>query len=74
LAREDESLDLLTPSDIVRMTSQPNKGVATDKNENLKQIIITHQQAGDLVLCLTAGGGGSLDEWLRKEFKQDESA
>lgn len=70
LAREDESLELLSPSDIVRLTSQPDKGVATDKNENLKQIIITHQQAGDLIVCLTAGGGGSLDEWLRREFQK----
>ncbi len=68
LAREDESLELLSPSDIVRITSQPENGVATDKNENLKQIIAAHQQAGDMVLCLTAGGGGSLDEWLRQKF------
>jgi hypothetical protein len=25
--------------------------------------------AGDLVLCLTAGGGNSLDEWLRANFQ-----
>jgi hypothetical protein len=23
----------------------------------------------NIVLCLSAGSGGSLDEWLRKEFK-----
>jgi hypothetical protein len=31
---------------------------------NIKQ----HVAAGDTVLALSAGGGDSLDEWLRKNF------
>jgi len=37
-------------------------------NDDLLQAINRHTQAGDLVLCLSAGGGGSLDEWLRNKF------
>ena len=68
LAREDESLALLSPQDIIDLTSKPDKGVASQCNDDLKQSIKQHIDAGDLVLCLTAGGGNSLDEWLRKEF------
>lgn len=70
LAREDELLELLEPHDLVKLTSRPENAIATDKNSTLKQAIIEHQKAGDLVLCLTAGGGDSLDEWLRKELQQ----
>jgi len=35
----------------------------------LKAAIDTHAAAGDTVLCITAGGGGSLDEWLRKTYQ-----
>lgn len=70
LAREDESLDLLTPDklkDLLNLTTQA-KTTASELNDTLKQHIKTHLDAGDTVLCLTAGGGSSLDEWLRKEF------
>ena len=38
-------------------------------NDNLKSKIEAHLKDGDLVLALSAGGGGSLDEWLRQEFE-----
>ena len=71
LAREDESLELLTPSKLAGMLSDlsQSKATAAELNENLKQDISAHIQAGNTVLCLSAGGGGSLDEWLRHEFK-----
>lgn len=68
LAREDPSLALLSPTDLVSLTSQPEKAEAVALDEDLKLRIENSLTAGDLVLCLTAGGGGSLDEWLRKEF------
>lgn len=70
LAREDPNLALLTPDDLRQLLS-PNTQVKTSSmqlNEQLKVAIGEHVAAGDLVLCLTAGGGGSLDEWLRQEF------
>jgi UDP-N-acetylmuramate--alanine ligase len=68
LAREDASLKLLSPQDIINLTSNPENGVASKLDDSLKQAIQQHIDAGDLVLCLTAGGGNSLDEWLRAEF------
>lgn len=67
LAREDESLQLLSPQDIVLLTSMPQNGVASNLNEDLKTAIEEEISSGNLVLALSAGGGDSLDEWLRKE-------
>src|SRR5690606_25594965 len=67
-AREDEKLEDLTPEKLVTLTSQPEKAEPAQLNSELKSTIQNHANTGDLVLCLTAGGGGSLDEWLRQEF------
>lgn len=67
-AREDENLEDLTPEKIVSMLSKPEKAGPAGLDEKLKTAIESHLQRGDLVLCLTAGGGSSLDEWLRQEF------
>jgi UDP-N-acetylmuramate--alanine ligase len=70
LAREDPNLPLLSPADLIDLfspqTQQYSQPAALD-NDLLKQIR-SHADAGDLVLCITAGGGGSLDEWLRKQL------
>lgn len=70
LAREDESLKLLAPADLKLLLSAETQTVAEAAilDEHLRGTVIKHLEAGDTVLCLTAGGGGSLDEWLRQEF------
>lgn len=70
LAREDESLDLLSPSDIRELLSETVQLHTTPSqlDDGLKKAIKQHLDDGDTVLCLTAGGGKSLDEWLRSEF------
>ena len=68
LAREDPSLKLLSPHDIITLTSKPSSAQAVELNKDLRHIIQKHLSDGDLVLALSAGGGGSLDEWLRAEF------
>ena len=70
LAREDESLKLLTPDDLKLLLSAEAQTVAeaAQLDASLRQNIVRHLEAGDTVLCISAGGGGSLDEWLRKEF------
>lgn len=68
LAREDPNLPTLSPQDIVNMLSKPEKARSAGVDDELAHTIKSHIQTGDLVLCLTAGGGGSLDEWLRKHF------
>lgn len=70
LAREDESLELLTPEKLCGLlsTEAQNNAEPATLDDHLKQRLETHLDSGDTVLCLTAGGGGSLDEWLRREF------
>jgi len=72
LAREDKDLELLTPDkilDLLSISSKPHS-VAAALNDKLAEDIKRHASQGDLVLCLSAGGGGSLDEWLRKQFEK----
>lgn len=70
LAREDQTLPLLQPEDLRKLlspeTQTKTSGAALD--DRLKKAVRDHVDAGDLVVCLTAGGGGSLDEWLRQKF------
>lgn len=70
LAREDPSLKLLSPVDIRDLLSpdmQPHTQTA-ELDDDLASKIKKHLENGDLVLALSAGGGGSLDEWLRQNF------
>jgi UDP-N-acetylmuramate--alanine ligase len=70
LAREDTSLELLTPDKLRALLSpmSQTKTTAAELDEKLVDAIRSHITAGDTVLCLSAGGGNSLDEWLRKNF------
>ncbi|HKU19025.1 MAG TPA: Mur ligase domain-containing protein [Candidatus Saccharimonadales bacterium] len=69
LAREDQNLPLLAPSDLIHLMSDQTKAHAAPAalDDSLANTIRTHAAQGDLVLCISAGGGGSLDEWLRKQ-------
>ncbi len=69
LAREDPKLPVLSPQDIINLMTHPENAEPSQADEKLLQTIKSHLTAGDLVLCLSAGGGGSLDEWLRQNFK-----
>jgi UDP-N-acetylmuramate--alanine ligase len=70
LAREDTSLKLLTPDDLKLLLSAEAQTVtdAAALDDGLRQTIIRHLEAGDTVICISAGGGHSLDEWLREQF------
>jgi UDP-N-acetylmuramate--alanine ligase len=70
LAREDKSLELLTPEKLLKLmtTDTRVKAATAELNEDLSKVIQHHAQQGDLVLCFSAGGAGSLDEWLRHNF------
>ena len=72
LAREDKSLELLTPEKLLKLMNAQTRSqaAAAELNEDLRKIINYHAEQGDLVLCLSAGGAGSLDEWLRHTFSQ----
>jgi UDP-N-acetylmuramate--alanine ligase len=70
LAREDPSLALLTPTDLKQLMTDDIQARTTpaELDDTLEAAIAGHLKDGDIVLCITAGGGGSLDEWLRKTF------
>lgn len=70
LAREDETLELLSPDKLREGLSVATKAKTTTSllDKALHDAIERHLTAGDTVLCLSAGGGNSLDEWLRKEY------
>ena len=71
LARENQSLKLLSPADLKSLLSHDTQ-VKTEPlllNNELKSRIDKHLASGDLVLCLSAGGSGSLDEWLRQNYQ-----
>jgi UDP-N-acetylmuramate--alanine ligase len=72
LAREDKSLALLSPADLRGLLTleTQERTVPSELNGDLEKAIRTHADDGDLVLCITAGGGGSLDEWLRQTLQK----
>lgn len=73
LAREDPNLSLLQPEDLRDLIEQPEASHITPAvlDDQLATQIRRHLKSGDLVLCLTAGGGNSLDEWLRQTFTKE---
>ncbi len=70
LAREDKDLELLTPQKMLDLlgNSARSHASAAELNDELVENIKKHTDQGDLVLSLSAGGSGSLDEWLRQKF------
>lgn len=74
LAREDKRLALLSPADLKALLSPESQAhtTATALDDSLVATIQQHADAGDLVVCISAGGGGSLDEWLRKRFTSND--
>jgi len=70
LAREDKDLELLTPDKLLNLLSNSarQRAEAAELNDELLSKIKSHADQGDLVLCLSAGGAGSLDEWLRQNL------
>jgi UDP-N-acetylmuramate--alanine ligase len=70
LAREDPSLQQLTPQDLKNLLGERSQAhtQAASLDDALQATIRSHTEQGDLVLCITAGGGNSLDDWLRRRF------
>lgn len=68
LAREDPSQPILSPDELIKYMSNTSVAEAAEKNDILQKHINDHLKSGHLVLLLAGGGGGSLDEWARKNF------
>lgn len=69
LAREDPDQRVIEPSEMIEHLSDPSVGAAMKRDEELKKTIQRHLDKGDMVVCMTGGGGDSFDDWLRANFK-----
>lgn len=72
LSREDPAQPVLTPSELIKKLSPDLQEIAEpmELDDKLASAIRQHLKDGDLVVAMSGGGGGSLDEWLRKEFSK----
>ena len=68
LAREDPNQRIIPPEELISHLDDPSIAVPAEMDGKLQQAIQQHLNQGDLVIGMAGGGGGSLDEWLRKEF------
>lgn len=68
LAREDPQQRIIPPAELITHLSDPSIATAMERDATLKRIVQKHLDAGDMVVAMVGGGGGSLDEWLRQEF------
>lgn len=68
LAREDPNQPVLSPTELIKQMDNKEIAEAAELDEWLKEKIRSHIKADDMVVCMSGGGGGSLDEWLRANF------
>lgn len=71
LTREDPHQKILSPQELIECMDNSHVAEASELNQKLHEAIESHRSAGDTVVCLSGGGGGSLDEWIRKEFQSE---
>ncbi len=70
LAREDSNQRVIPPEELISHLTDPSIAEACERDESLKQAIQKHLDSGDMVVAMAGGGGGSLDEWIREQFKK----
>ena len=68
LAREDPSVPVLTPEELILYLNDNTNAEVASKNNLLRTKLIEHAKNGDLVICMAGGGGKSLDEWARQNL------
>jgi UDP-N-acetylmuramate--alanine ligase len=69
LAREDPKQAILSPEELISGLADPSIAKPAQRDDHLKSIIDKHLLSGNMVVAMNGGGGDSLDEWLREEFK-----
>lgn len=68
LAREDPTQRIIPPAELISHLSDPSIAEPLERDAKLKKTIDKHLEAGDMVVCMAGGGGGSLDDWLHDNF------
>ncbi len=69
LAREDPKQRVIPPAELISHLSDPSIASPMGRDNELKLAIQSHLDKGDMVVGMAGGGGDSLDDWLRSEFK-----
>jgi UDP-N-acetylmuramate--alanine ligase len=69
LAREDPAERIIAPAELISHLDDPTIATPLERGSELKKTIQNHLDQGDMVVGMAGGGGNSLDEWLRREFK-----
>ena len=72
VARKDGDINQLKPADFIEELSASTSAEPAKLDDDLMDAIMQHKKDGDLILCLSAGGGGSLDEWIREMCNNGE--
>jgi UDP-N-acetylmuramate--alanine ligase len=70
LAREDPEAHVYSPAELIEFMNNKEIAEPAEFNSDLEQAIRLHIAHGDLVVCISGGGGDSLDEWVRQRFSQ----
>ena len=68
MAREDPAQHVYTPAELIGYMENKDIAEPAELNPELARVIKLHLAKGDMVVCISGGGGGGLDEWLRKEL------
>jgi UDP-N-acetylmuramate--alanine ligase len=69
LAREDPEQRILPPEELISHLSDPGLAEPAELNDELKSKLQNHLDTSDMVVAMAGGGGGSLDDWLRRNFQ-----
>lgn len=64
LAREDPGQEILTPEQLIAGLSDPSIAVPSEPSDKLWKDIQSELK-DSIVVCMSGGGGNSLDEWVR---------
>lgn len=68
LAREDPAQAVLTPAKLIGYLNDPSLATPAELDASLQAVIEQYLADGAMVVAMSGGGGGSLDEWLRLRF------
>lgn len=69
LAREAAGQRIIPPDELISHLDDPSIAQPMERDAKLKAAVKQHLEAGDMVVGMAGGGGGSLDDWLRQEFR-----
>jgi len=68
LVREDPNIGILGPKDLISHLADPSLAEPANKDQKLLNKIKQYLSSDFMVIAMAAGGGNSLDEWLRANF------